>query len=131
MWCGLFSCGELGSQRKRSMRDGVLNTGFLEAEWLLNEWTGFGERKKIEYNFPRREMVWTKDCGKEIFFFCVCRTRALASRSGTKGGHWAEKRNNLLLVLLLAHWSLFDFSSISAAYLLFLSWLLNSISERR
>ena len=30
------------------MRDGVLNTGFLEAEWLLNEWTGFGERKKIQ-----------------------------------------------------------------------------------
>ena len=53
------------------MRDGVLNTGFLEAEWLLNEWTGFGERKKREYNFSRRETVRTKDCGNEIFFFSV------------------------------------------------------------
>lgn len=85
------------------MRDGVLNTGFLEAEWLLNEWTEFGERNKTENNFPHRKTVRTKDCGNEIFFFCVCRTRALASRSGMEG-HWAKKGNSLLLlVLLLAH----------------------------
>ena len=86
------------------MRDGVLNTGFLEAEWLLNEWTGFGERKKIQsITFHVGKWYEQKIVEKRFFFFCVCRTRALASRSGTKGGHWAEKRNNLLLVLLLAH----------------------------
>lgn len=54
------------------MRDGVLNTGFLEAEWLLNEWTEFGERNKTENNFPHRKTVRTKDCGNEIFLFlCV------------------------------------------------------------
>lgn len=80
----------------------LIQVSWRQSGFLMNGQDLEKERKEsITFHVGKR--YEQKIVGMRFFFFCVCRTRALASRSGMKDGHWTEKRNNLLLVLFLAH----------------------------
>ena len=93
--------------------DCLIQVSWKQSGFLMNRQDLEKERKE-SITFQVGKQYEQKIVEMRFFFFCVYRTRALASRSGRKGGHFGRKGKQptaCLIVISLIIVSLFLYFS--------------------